>query len=229
MSKKFTKLVRGKKTQTQPKLKTHSKSHRAVILQFLHFPSGTQASPELGTATCSLHFICTCLGGSFGDFIQHPLHVVGHSQGHSCDLCVHQCQYPSPAGAQVFTKTLHAVSCGMKGTVAQPSVSFAATAKEADTVPCMYPLGNSTAPTATSQDRRAAAHLESFTDAPIIVHHFILPRLSFGALQNTRSSARVGIALPSGCSQLWFTLEKGAQRGPFHECPVFLLKKASAV
>lgn len=46
-------------------------------------------------------------------------------------------------------------------------------------------------------DRRAVAHLESLTDVTVIVHHLILPRLSFGALQDTSSSARAwGLPFP---------------------------------
>lgn len=39
-------------------------------------------------------------------------------------------------------------------------------------------------------DSRTVAHLESFTDVTIIVHHFILSRLSFGALQKIQPSVR---------------------------------------
>lgn len=95
------------------------------------------------------------------------------------------CQYTSP---QVFPKTLQAVRCGIKGTVAQTSASLCCYCQGSRSV-CI-PWERVKQPAVTSQDRRAAAYLESFTDVPIIVHHFILPRLSFGALQNTRSSAR---------------------------------------
>lgn len=139
---------------------------------------------------------------------------------------------PAQQGAQVFTKTLHSVSCGMKETMAQPSAALHCYCQGSRPAlfPVCIPWEIVKHPPVTSQDGRAAAHLESFTNVPIIVHHFILPRLSFGALQNTRSSARVGTALPSGCSELWFSLKKGAQRGPFHKCTLFhLLKKTSIV
>lgn len=121
-------------------------------------------------------------------------------------------------GAQIVTKTLQAGSCGMKGTTAQPSVSLCCCCRRRGSRSTLFPAvcipwETVKHPAVTSQDRRAAAHLESFTDVPIIVHHFILPRLSFGALQNTRSLAR-GSDCPSlGVLRAVAHSEKGDSEG----------------
>lgn len=105
-------------------------------------------------------------------------------------------------GAQVFTKTLYAVSCGMKGTMEQPSTSFRCCCRGSRST--LFPIfcipwETVKHPAVTSWNRKAVAHLESFTDVTIVVHHFTLPRLSFGALQNSSSLVRAwGSPFPWG-------------------------------
>lgn len=153
---------------------------------------------------------------------------MGHSDGIHMASMSTSVNISTKQHAQVFTKTLHAVSCGMKGTTEQPSTSFCCSCQGCrSTLFLGFCISWETVKQAavTSWDKKAVTHLESFTDITIIVHHLILPRLSFGALQNTSSLSR---ACPSrGLLRPAVHPEKGNLKGAVLWASSFSLIKQS--